>query len=211
MSKKKLIFICIIALLNFYFLESSQDVTQYNFDEGTKMSERVKDPDFIDTLASSEKPTIEYRGRIVGAYHDFSIGDAFKFRITFGGSNSEWKQGIRLDASGVFVFEGQEYSNSLIIWEREPMSYVDIAFYNDPSRTNQYPIKLPPNGFFRIRNVWEDDQGNLQFNQGAAAMVITSIETGVQYNCNDGHLDEDFNDLIFAIEPFVWEERRPRQ
>ena len=54
-----------------------------------------------------------------------------------------------------------------------------------------------------VQNIWEvtshmgrkfTDSGH-----GGAAMIVEEIENGRRYRCNDGHLDEDFDDIVFSV------------
>ena len=51
-----------------------------------------------------------------------------------------------------------------------------------------------------IKNIWDPGDGTIFSWIGGAAMIVEEIENGRRYRCNDGHPDENFDDIIFTIQ-----------
>ncbi|OJW19261.1 MAG: hypothetical protein BGO58_03090 [Sphingopyxis sp. 65-8] len=51
-----------------------------------------------------------------------------------------------------------------------------------------------------MKNVWDTGDGVMQSWHAGGAMIVEEIENVRRYLCNDGELDDDFDDLIFTLE-----------
>jgi hypothetical protein len=56
-------------------------------------------------------------------------------------------------------------------------------------------------GECQVKNVWDTGDGVMDSWHNGGAMVVEEIASGRRYKCNDGRPDDDFNDIVFRIEP----------
>lgn len=71
-------------------------------------------------------------------------------------------------------------------------------WYDNTSRKN--PKGLPNRGLVGVKNIWDSGSGRIDSRFGGAAMIVEEIENGRRYRCNDGHPDENFDDVVFTIQ-----------
>lgn len=137
---------------------------------------------------SKGKP-ITYKGKIIRMWDQFQLPRKeirLKFRII--STNSEWRQGISLKTTGSFFFgNDREFKNSIGIWE-DTASSEDIFL----CKSDDLVIE--------VVNVWDTGDGVIQSWHNGAAMWYEEIRNGKRYHCNDGHPDDDFDDIIFEIQ-----------
>jgi len=114
------------------------------------------------------------------------IGDS-KLRFTIVSVNSEWRQGIRLETEGHFSFGDLKAGPVVVLWQ-DTAPQTDV--FTCSSRT----------GNIKVRNVWDTGTGTVESWYGNAAMIVSERAKGRRYDCNDGHFDEDFTDIVFEIE-----------
>jgi hypothetical protein len=113
-------------------------------------------------------------------------------------TNSEWCQGFSIDITGSCEMNGK-------IWEQGKgvkMIFWENATVFDPKHI---VIKIiTKKDFVWIQNIWEstDYLGKKSIDSGhhGAAMIVEEIENGRRYRCNDGHPDENFDDIVFTIQ-----------
>ena len=149
---------------------------------------------------SKGKPT-QYKGKtiVMGDYYPFEDGD--HFLITVEKTNSEWRQGIGLSIFGFIEVEAlrQKVKGSVAFWEDKIPKEFSIKVWKDNTKRKQ-PKRLPKKGLLGIKNIWDTTgQGSVDFWFGGAAMIIEEIEDGRRYWCNDGHPDENFDDIVFTV------------
>jgi len=65
------------------------------------------------------------------------------------------------------------------------------------------PKKLPAKNVLGIKNVWDTGNGVIQSWYNGSAMVVEEIENGKRYRCNDGHPDNNFDDIVFSIKKII--------
>ncbi len=109
------------------------------------------------------------------------------FKLTFEACDSEWRQGVLLKSKGNIHIDNQEIGNSVVLWQDTCPTVVEVS--------------VPANSIeLEIRNVWDTGSGVTHSWHGGAAMRFEELDHGKRYFCNDGHLDDDLNDLIFKLE-----------
>ena len=99
---------------------------------------------------------------------------------------SEWKQGVGLNTNGILVFPTGAKGHSIVLWENT--SPDDFSF-----------VCNSRDGILEVKNVWDTGNGTVESWINGAAMWIEEIPNGWRYHCNDGHFDDDLNDIIFEI------------
>ena len=125
------------------------------------------------------------------------MGDQFphfqgnKYNLNIEKTNSECKQGIILDfgkkIKARVVVEGVDCPNGAILWEDSTQKEVHFEIKGETSD-------------FWVRNAWDWGDGVIQSWHHGAAMEVEEIPNGRRYWCNDGHPDENFDDIVFRIE-----------
>jgi hypothetical protein len=110
-------------------------------------------------------------------------------RVEIESTDSDWRQGVALSTDGDFVIDGRSVGGDIVLWTdtAPPVVLVRVA-----STT----------GECRVKNVWDVGDGTVHSWHNGAAMTVDDTVAGRRYRCNDGHPDEDFDDLVFRIERF---------
>lgn len=137
-------------------------------------------------MRTKGKP-IHYKGR------EILLGDCFdlsshiskvKFRII--STDSEWKQGVEIDVKGTVKINGQTLKKGIRLWEDTVPEVV------------VFEVKTKEQKIF-VSNLWDWGDGVTQKWHNGAAMYFEPINNGKRYYCNDGHPDDDFDDIVFEI------------
>jgi len=136
---------------------------------------------------SNGKP-VEYKGKRLCLADIIQLGDsAHRFRLTFEQFNSEWQQGVYLKSKRAIEIDNERIGKKVVLWRRTVPAVVELSL---PRRS----VELI------VANVWDTGDGTTNFWTAGAAMYIEEIPGGKRYHCNDGHMDDDLNDLIFTLE-----------
>ena len=131
---------------------------------------------------------IEYKGKRLCLIDIISLDDSpHRFRLTFEQSNSEWLQGVFLRSKKPIEMDGEKVAKKVALWRRTLPAVVEFSL----------PRKSVELG---VNNVWDTGDGVTNYWTTGAAMYIEEIPGGKRYHCNDGHMDDDLNDLIFTLE-----------
>jgi len=103
-------------------------------------------------------------------------------------ANSEWRQGFILKTKGTFKTNDLQIDNAIVLWEDTAPKNFEVSVDSK-------------DGTLLIYNVWDFGDGVTQAWHNGAAMDIDDVAVNKHvYNCNDGHPDFDFKDLIFSME-----------
>ena len=135
---------------------------------------------------SKERP-VHYRDLLLVRSDTFELpGSTVPIRFRIISTNSEWRQGIALDTKGTVAFQGRTRGDSVVLWQdTAPASDVFICASRDR--------------LLRVKNVWDTGDGTIQSWINGAAMWTEEIPGGKRYHCNDGHFDDNFDDIIFDL------------
>ena len=158
--------------------------------------------DFNAMFAESQGAPLIYNGNTLVMNHCLPFTDGDQILVTFESTNSEWRQGIGLDVFGYFIIDGEVYKDCISLWEdtsphQQVITLKSDSFKRRPSK------RSPDNGMIRVKNIWsyETDCGICVHSYiGGAAMIVEDLKNGKRYRCNDGHLDDNFDDIIFTIQ-----------
>ncbi len=151
-----------------------------------------------------------YKGNILVLADKFPVSNGDKLKISIEKTNSEYIQGLSVDITGSCEMLGTVLKKSkrikLRLWE-------DADGY-DPK--NIEITVFTKTGFVWVQNVWEWTAPYLvasstgepitkeskirDSGHNGAAMIVEEIENGRRYRCNDGHPDENFDDIVFTIQ-----------
>jgi hypothetical protein len=102
-------------------------------------------------------------------------------------TNSEWRQGIALRTKGKIKLDDQVITKG----------WVDI--WTDKMPCEEQFICKSKSGILEVRNIWDTGNGCVESWNNGAAMWYEEISNGRRYHCNDGHFDDDFDELIFEL------------
>jgi len=143
---------------------------------------------FEDYFNKSEGKPFNYNGKEIIMSDKIELqSHEIVLKVTFLSKNSDWKQGIVLQTKGVFNINGQKLANKVILWEQTAPKEVHAK------------VKSKDKILF-VYNVWDTGDGTMHYGHNGGAMYIEQENGTTLYNCNDGHPDDDFNDLLFKIE-----------
>ena len=146
---------------------------------------------FGDLFVKSKGQPIKYKGRTVQMWDQFPVPKGqSRLRFRFVSTDSEWTQGVSLKTKGNFIANEEVVKKPLGLWEHTaPREGTIVCDSKD--------------GFIEVVNVWDTGDGVVESWHNGAAMIVEEIKGGRRYYCNDGHLDDDFTDLVFelVIEP----------
>ncbi|MFW6118699.1 MAG: hypothetical protein ACOC7S_00025 [Planctomycetota bacterium] len=126
-----------------------------------------------------EKNGVEYRLSLA-----IETGKHHLVVLAFESTSSPWLQGVHVESDGGLRFK-KKRSDKLVIWEGIP---------EDEAR-----IECQPGSTVCVWNVWDTGDGVTHAGHGGAAMIVEEVDEGYRCRCNDGHVDEDFDDLVFTI------------
>lgn len=154
-------------------------------------------PDFQEMFEKTEKPTIEWKGQTLYWADKFAVKNGEKLVVCIEKTNSEHTQGLSIDITGHCEMYGTVYKKNkgvkIRLWEDSEVldiKHMELTVYTKT-------------GFVWIQNVWErySMTGHPYVDRGhnGAAMIVEEIENGKRYKCNDGHPDENFDDIVFTI------------
>jgi hypothetical protein len=136
---------------------------------------------------SEGKPFI-YNGKEVKMSDRIQLSsNKVALKVSFVSTDSEWKQGIVFQTKGEFEINDIKIPTKIVLWE-------DTA-----PKELQLLVKSKDKVLF-VYNVWDTGDSTMHYGHNGAAMCIEKDNSSTLYNCNDGHPDDDFSDLIFKIE-----------
>ncbi len=157
--------------------------------------------DFSELFFQSKGKPITYKDNILCMADHFPFENGDRFLIAFESTNSEWRQGIALYLFGDIEIENlsKKVRDRTVFFENTAPRKVSVKVFFPESKRRQ-PKKLPSKGLLGIKNVWDTGNGTIDSWHNGAAMIIEEIENGKRYRCNDGHPDENFDDIIFTVQ-----------
>jgi hypothetical protein len=136
----------------------------------------------------SKGQPIKYKGETVRMWDKFPLKDkSQRLKVVFESTDSEWRQGISLKTDKGIEVNGRLFKKSIGLWEDTAPKEVEI-------------ICKSKRGELEVVNVWDCGDGVIESGHNGAAMIVEQLPNGRRYRCNDGHPDDDFDDLIFRIE-----------
>lgn len=145
---------------------------------------------FEELFRESNGKPVEYNGKVIQMMDEVAIGESARLRIEFDEVNSEWRQGISLTTEGTFEVGEQRIKRGLVLWQDTAPQQVDI-------------VVSSKSGTLQVKNVWDIGDGVVHSWHNGAAMIVNRDGMRIRYQCNDGHADDDFDDMRFSLS--VWE------
>ena len=148
-----------------------------------------------DMFWESKESFIIYNGVKLVRHDTWDVKDQDEFRLTFESVGSDWRQGVSIGLlktqsrkkKGEILIEGEMFTKPVFVWQDSaPVSFNFVI--------------LKPLTLLVIYNAWDNGDGVAHYWHSGAAIRIEQIENGRRYFCNDGHPDDNLDDLIFRIE-----------
>ena len=136
---------------------------------------------------SSGKP-IKYKNLILVRWDHLPLPDRTShIRYKIVSTDSEWRQGISVRSEGTIVYDDQVVKRKWAdIWEDKLPREGDFECHSDEK-------------ILQVKNIWDTGNGCIESWTNGAAIWIEEIPDGRRYHCNDGHFDDDFNDIVFEL------------
>jgi len=157
-------------------------------------------PVFETLFRQSNFEPISYKGKKLFFQDVFPVKDREKLRVVFESVNSDWRQGVELQTTrrpgyyGWFIIDGKKVMSRVILGQDTSPPVVEF-------------ILRTKDGKLYVNNAWEKPPETwaagityIDSRSSGAAMVVEELPNGRRYRCNDGHPDEDFDDIVFRIE-----------
>ncbi len=141
---------------------------------------------FADMFRRSNGKAVEYNGQTIQMMDEITIASDARLRVSFIAVNSEWRQGVSLTTEGLFEVAGQKIKRGLALWQDTSPREVEI-------------VVTSKSGKVQIKNIWDTGNGVVESWHNGAAMIVDSVGEVRHYRCNDGHPDDDFDDLVFTL------------
>lgn len=142
---------------------------------------------FEELFIKSKGKPIHYKGQTIVMMDLFPIKNKKKIKISIEAVGSEWRQGIAVKTKGSFLINDQKVNKGIVFW-------------NDTAPKEFELLVMTKDDFIQVKNVWDTGDGVINSWHNGAAMIVEELEFGRRYLCNDGHPDDNFNDIIFTIE-----------
>ena len=148
-------------------------------------------PSFEKEFVESKGAPIKYEGLELIIIDRISVPKKFSGALKLISTNSEWKQAVCLDVrSGKLKMELGE-GKKFALWE-------------DYLRGNPLSFEGTTKDLqLMVYNAWEQidhlGTGFTNYWQHGAAMIVEIDGNTRRYRCNDGHPDDNFDDIVFEI------------
>lgn len=144
---------------------------------------------FEDKFLESKGKPIEYNGKVLQMMDVIKMTESEEnHKVSFIQVNSEWKQGITLSTKGKFFINEKDFGSNIALWQDTAPKEIILKIQSTSKQ-------------FDIKNIWDVGDGTMHSWHAGAAMNIKSLNKGKkEYYCNDGHLDDNLNDLVFSLE-----------
>ncbi len=151
-------------------------------------------PSFEAEFIAAKGP-IKFKEKTLVLADKFPVKNNEKLRVSIEKTHSEWKQGISIAVEGKCEINGEVFQKGklvyMIFWEDTAPKQIDLTIFTKKN-------------FVWIKNIWENiDFRGVKFTSSGvhgSAMIVEEIPNGRRYYCNDGHPDENFDDIIFSIQ-----------
>ena len=144
-------------------------------------------PSFQELFEESQGQPITYQGRTLVMADDFPVAENEILHLHFESTRSEWRQGVYLTVErGAIRVNEHDCQDGALLW------------YDTAPAT----VRLQVTGRARsieVRNTWDSGNGVVDSWHHGAAMIVEEMTNGRRYLCNDGHPDDDFDDIVFSI------------
>jgi hypothetical protein len=163
-------------------------------------------PNFDALFSATKERPIIYKGDPIIRSDRFPVSYGEKLIISIEKTNSEWRQGVCIDVTGSCELEGELINKgkgiNMLFWEDTAPKQIELTVFTKK-------------GYVVVKNIWEytnvylvrgpsgesvtRESKSVESWYNGAAMKIEEIENGRRYFCNDGHPDDNFDDIVFTV------------
>jgi hypothetical protein len=151
-------------------------------------------PSFEEEFVKSKGAPIKYKDWVLYGTDRIPVNKKFSGSLRLISTNSEWKQAVIIasdDRKTKNLTVESQKGRSFILWEDEIAG--EVIHFEGISKHSE----------LLVYNAWEEvcRNGKILTNywwEGAAMIVEVNGNTR-RYRCNDGHPDENFDDIIFEV------------
>jgi len=148
-------------------------------------------PSFAEDFAKSNGKPIKYKDWELIGIDRIPVQKKFSGTLKIISTNSEWKQAVCLDSEKGKLTIGSQKEKKFVVYEDDLND--DVLHFEGTSKGLQ----------LIVYNAWEQTGHNttpyLNYWMGNAAMILEVDGNTRRYRCNDGHRDDNFDDIIFEI------------
>ncbi len=148
-------------------------------------------PEFDKEFAEAQGKGIQYKGLHLIRHDKVKVNGKFRVTVNMISKNSEWRQGIELKIKNGSLTSKRSglTGKNFILWEE--------LFEN--GQQSEFTGKSKDN-ILLVWNSWDHGDGVIQSWLRGAAMIREKVDDNHYiYKCNDGHPDDNFDDLVFEI------------
>lgn len=142
-------------------------------------------PSFEKNFRESKGLPIEYCGNTIIGIDRIKVEKAFSGQLVLLSTNSEWKQGVKIDVNGEMVINSVRGKN-FVIWQNNMIKPVHFSGITKDQQ-------------MLIWNAWDTGDGTTNYWHNGAAMTKETDGNAIIYRCNDGHPDDNFDDIVFKV------------
>lgn len=143
-------------------------------------------PNFDAEFAEAKGKPIPYNDIMMIRIDRIPVNKKFRGYLRIISTNSNWEQGVALDVKGK-ITQNNKTHPSFRIWA---YGYPGPIYFEGTSKDNT----------LLVWNVWDNGSRRVDAWIGGAAMILEIDGNVRRYRCNDGHSDDNFDDIIFEIE-----------
>ncbi len=131
----------------------------------------------------------DYKGKVIKLSHRIDIIGGEIFRIDNLTTDSEWKQGMVLHSLNGKIEINGSIEKQFVLWED--------TLPKNPS------FKIISGEQLVVYNVWDIGNGVMQYGHNGAGLYVEEKNNRITFYCNDGHPDDNLNDLVFNLSKLV--------
>jgi hypothetical protein len=142
-------------------------------------------PSFEQEFINSKGMPVIYKGIELIGMDRVPVKENFSGHLRVISINSEWEQCIRMRVEGSITIESDTGKN-FVLWANGIKG--DVHFIGKSKNKQLY-----------IWNGWRRKDGGVDAWLNGAAMIAEINGNTRRYKCNDGHPDDNFDDLIFEV------------
>jgi hypothetical protein len=164
-------------------------------------------PDFSELFEKANWQPINFKDNVVIQLDKFPVRNEEVLIATIEKTNSDWRQGFCIDIAGSCEIDGQIFKQGkgvrMLFWEDTAPKQIKLKIFTKKE-------------FVWIENIWEQinyyslgassgksitkESKSVESRHHGAAMIVEEIKNGRRYRCNDGHPDENFDDIVFTVQ-----------
>lgn len=148
-------------------------------------------PDFSKEFIASKGQPIIYNGETLYMGDFVPVPEKFRLSVHLVSTHSEWPQIIRFRVNrGGYLLCNNKKGTMVSLHANGMPPIVEVSGYSKDKKLLVY------NAW--IRDDWMGNEVVDSWVHGAAMKKVVCGDT-IRYYCNDGHFDDNFDDLVFEI------------